>query len=171
MRWIALFSQTGSEIANLAHTLGKAPHMIITNNRKMETWNPGVGETHSILMRGTHSDIVDYLNMIEPAIITLHGYLRILPESVCKRHTIYNGHPGDIITYPALKGKDPQKKAIELGLPSTGVVLHKVIPAVDDGPVQARETIKITDQTEEELIYDLKEIQLRLWTNFLKGKV
>ena len=31
-RWIAMFSQTGSEIAALAKHLGKWPDVIVTNN-------------------------------------------------------------------------------------------------------------------------------------------
>ena len=31
--WIAFFSQTGSEIANLQQALGRTPDLIITNDR------------------------------------------------------------------------------------------------------------------------------------------
>ena len=38
------------------------------------------------------------------------------PGEVCEKRNIYNGHPGLITQYPQLKGKDPQQKAIDLGL-------------------------------------------------------
>ena len=31
--WIALFSQTGSEIANISNELGRRPDLVITNSR------------------------------------------------------------------------------------------------------------------------------------------
>ena len=50
------------------------------------------------------------VNNLKHDLITLHGYLRIIPENICKQcKHIYNGHPGLINMYPELKGKDPQE--------------------------------------------------------------
>ena len=172
MKWIALFSQSGGEIVNLSKKLGRTPDCVLTNNLKPETWRYGIYELSSKRYIMTHKDIVDYLMSIEPGLVTLHGYLRILPAEVCERHTVVNGHPGDIVLHPELKGKDPQKKALELGLVSTGVVIHKAVAEVDAGEILEHGTYDIpTDITEEQLILNLKELQLRLWVNYLKDKV
>lgn len=172
MMWIALFSQTGSEIVNLAERLYECPDVVLTNNRQGETWHPGIMELSTDRVVGTHAQVVEYLMSIEPALVTLHGYLRILPAEVCERHVVINGHPGDIVKYPELKGKDPQKKALDLGLPSTGVVIHNAIAEVDAGEIVRHGTYDIpADITEEQLILNLKEIQLRLWVDYLKDMI
>lgn len=172
MKWVALFSQSGSEIAALSERLYRAPDTVYTNNPDMETWHPDMAVLPTLRVVATHKQIVDFLMELEPCLVTLHGYLRILPPEVCERHTIINGHPGDIVKYPELKGKDPQKKALELGLPSTGVVIHKAVAEVDAGEILKYGTYDIpADITEEQLILNLKELQLRLWVEYLKDNV
>ena len=172
MKWIALFSQSGSEIVELSRRLGVVPFVVYTNNVNMETWHPDMVDLPTVKIVGKPSQIVDMLMNRECSLVTLHGYLRILPEEVCNLHNVINGHPGDIIKYPELKGKDPQKKALELGLPSTGVVIHKAVAEVDAGEILEHGTYDIpADISEEQLILNLKELQLRLWVNYLKDKV
>lgn len=167
--WIAMFSQTGSEIAGIIERTGKQPDRIITNNMDSTQWHSGIYNSGVAVMKASHKDIVSYLNEVKPAKITLHGYLRILPESVCDRHTIWNGHPGDIVKYPELKGKDPQKKALDLGLPSTGVVLHECIPEVDAGKIVRHAQVDIPEYCkEEQLISILKGLQLDLWVDLIE---
>ena len=171
--WIALFSQTGSEIFNIATRLKRAPDFIITNNEDRSTWHPGIEGLESSMIIGKHKDLMDVMmNMREDALVTLHGYLRILPPEIVERFNIINGHPGDIVKYPELKGKDPQAKAIELGLPSTGVVLHKAVAEVDAGEILKREERAIYAGTNtEQLILDLKAIQLNLWCELLREQL
>jgi hypothetical protein len=171
--WVALFSQTGSEIYNIAKRIGHAPKYIMTNNADRETWHPGLEELSSIIVTGKHPMLMDMLiGMRNSPLVTLHGYLRILPEEVVTTHEVINGHPGDIIKYPELKGKDPQHKAIDLGLPSTGVVLHKAVAEVDAGEILKHEERTIhAGTTTEQLILDLKAIQLDLWCDLLRERL
>jgi hypothetical protein len=171
--WVALFSQTGSEIYNIAKRIGRAPKYIMTNNADRETWHPGLEELSSIIVTGKHPMLMDMLiGMRNSPLVTLHGYLRILPEEVVTTHEVINGHPGDIIKYPELKGKDPQQKAIDLGLPSTGVVLHKAVAEVDAGEILKHEERTIhAGTTTEQLILDLKAIQLDLWCDLLRERL
>lgn len=171
--WIALFSQTGSEIFNIAKRIGKYPDFILTNNNDFNTWHPGILDLDSSKIIGTHAELMDTMrNMPSHAMVTLHGYLRILPPDIVERFDIINGHPGDIVKYPELKGKDPQAKAIELGLPSSGVVLHKAVAEVDAGEIlkYAERTIHAGTNTEQ-LILDLKAIQLDLWCELLRERL
>ncbi len=171
--WVALFSQTGSEIYNIAQRIGRAPKYIMTNNIHRVTWHPGLEELGSIIVTGNHTMLMDMLiGMRNSPLVTLHGYLRILPEEVVTAHEVINGHPGDIVKYPELKGKDPQVKAIELGLPSTGVVLHKAVAEVDAGEILKHATRDIfAGTTTEQLILDLKAIQLDLWCELLRERL
>lgn len=82
--------------------------------------------------------------------------MRILgPETVqAYKGKILNIHPGHL---PLLAGKDPQKKAIALGLSQTGNTVHVVTGKVDDdSDVLATDTIDIpSDTTLEDLCYRL----------------
>lgn len=171
--WVALFSQTGSEIYNIAQRLRTHPKYILTNNADRETWHPGLEELGSTIITGKHAMLMDLLiGMRNNPLVTLHGYLRILPEEVVAKHEVINGHPGDIVKYPELKGKDPQQKAIDLGLPSTGVVLHKAVAEVDAGEILKHATRDIlAGTTTEQLILDLKAIQLDLWCDLLRERL
>ena len=80
-------------------------------------------------------DYEEILMYFPEAIITLHGWLRIMPKEVCERFSIFNGHPGLITEYPELKGKDPQIRAFEGKYPVMGCVIHKVTAGVDEGKI------------------------------------
>ncbi len=167
--WVAMFSQSGSEIVNIAKHLDRVPDVILTNNADTSTWNPWLDNVNTTIIVGKHSELVSILsNMQNVDLITLHGYLRILPPEIVEKFDVVNGHPGDIVKYPELKGFNPQAKAIELGLPSTGVVIHKAVAEVDAGEIVKRGFCAIdSDMTTEQLIYNLKELQLTLWCNYL----
>ena len=81
MKWVALYSQTGSELTLVCGKLERNPDIVLSNN------------TDAGLVYKSHKDIEKFLMTLEPSLITLHGYLRILSPEVCERHTIINGHP------------------------------------------------------------------------------
>lgn len=104
-------------------------------------------------------------------LITLHGYLRILPANICNRYTILNGHPGLITKYPELKGKDPQVRAWEGKYPLIGSVVHKVTPGVDEGEVITSVCYTNRCDTLDEIYGKLKQSSLESWLWVLKDYV
>jgi len=171
--WLALFSQSGSEIVEISKRLGFQPFVVFTNNMNEETFHPDVLDFNYVKWK--HDVIMEFLReefSSKKWIITLHGYLRILPEDICEQFEVYNGHPGDIRRWPILKGKDPQKKALELGLPTTGTVIHKVVPEVDAGEILRIQTHNIDEgETVDGLCGKLKEKSIELWVDFLKTRL
>jgi len=177
--WIAFFSQTGSEIANIAESIGRWPDIIITNQRPahLRTIDERVVKAGYITTKNkpTETDLRLLLNQLVPkdTIVTLHGWLRIMPKSLCEEFNIYNGHPGLITEYPEIKGKDPQVRAYE-GIQegkyeSAGAVLHKVIPEVDEGKIIMQEYFGVdTKLTLDDLFRILKDRSLYMWCNFLR---
>ena len=169
--WIAIFSHSGSELASIVEVLGKKPDYIITNNHDISKIDYRIEELNPTFMKA--NEIHDYLEEIndQNPLVTLHGYNRIIPlDSLCDK--MYNVHPGDTIKYPELRGKDPQKKALELGLNSTGVIIHQVDEGVDTGETQMVGTHPIREGiTEKELIDELRVVAISLWCAFLVGKV
>lgn len=169
-RWVALFSQTGSEIKALAAHNGCWPDIIITNNSKYEQWEHNIPP--AIVMIMPHKDIFDWFRNIEPhdTIVTLHGYLKILPPDVCEKFEIYNGHPAAIDLFPELKGKDPQEKAWEGNYSMIGSVVHKCTSVLDAGEIVKSVHYINRCETKEELYNKLKETSLIAWKFFLEEK-
>jgi methionyl-tRNA formyltransferase len=177
--WITTFSQTGSEIYQVSKSLGRFPDRIVSNRSlgQIDYVNKDLRRefTGQWVFLPKKPTVDDYKFAFgEPTkgkVVTLHGFLRIVPPEICDLYEIFNGHPGDIITYPQLKGKDPQAKAVELGLPTSGSVIHKVTAGVDEGPILAHQEIPIAGMSLFEAITKLHANSIDLWCKFLKNSV
>lgn len=168
---IALFSQTGTEIVNIATQRNKWPDCIITNDRPSEKreMHLEIRDKEVITLPNTPT-VEDYRSVFskyENPLITLHGWLRIIPKEVCEEYEIINGHPGDIVTYPILKGKDPQMKAFNLNLPYSGAVLHRVTAEVDSGAIIALDSVYIKELNLSEIFHTLHALTTNLWVMYL----
>ena len=177
--WVALFSQTGSEIVALSKILGYSPDFIISDNIDQSKYkhHPELNDLKRVIMKGSHDNLMMFLRdtiafVKEDTIFTLHGYLRIIPEDVCDKYEIYNGHPGLITKYPELKGKDPQLKVWQSIKDYTiiGSVVHRVTAGVDEGEVISEVCYINRCSTEEELFDKLRESSLSTW-NFFMNKM
>lgn len=175
-KWIAFFSQTGSEIVEVSTRLNRWPDIIVTNQRseKVRKIHPQIKEL-PILTLPNKPTVVDYrsaLQAIDPKttyVITLHGWLRIVPAEIIEQYpTMFNGHPGLITRYPELKGKDPQMKAWNLNLNTSGCVIHQVTAGVDEGPIMRQAEIPIRNLTLDELFSGLHDVSVDLWCRFLR---
>lgn len=167
--WIAFFSQTGSEIANITDALGRGPDFIITNKPPMSgDIDDRIDRLYHIPNKPKVEDYEEILEAFDKPLITLHGYLRIVPKEICEKYEIYNGHPGLITEYPELKGKDPQVRAFEGKYKVAGAVLHKVIPEVDEGKIISEERFNADNLSLDDLFRILKDRSLYMWINFLK---
>ena len=172
--WITFFSQTGSEIVDLSKLLGRWPDLIITNKRPnhLRTINPELKDKVVFVEnKPTEQELRSLLTKFKDPLITLHGWLRIMPPGICKDYKIYNGHPGLITEYPELKGKDPQIRAFKAGHEVMGCVLHRVTEGVDEGKIVSEDRFNSWYITEEEMWKVTKERSLFLWQDFLSNLV
>jgi len=178
--WITFFSQTGSEIKNLSNTLGKYPDGIVTNRQTTEGINPELITTSTfrehklnrtvwyVLPDRPHTESYNnILSQYDNPIVTLHGYLRIIPKEICERYEIYNLHPGLINKYPELKGFNPQERAFKGQYKDAGCVIHKVTPGVDEGEIVACGEINIENMNLAEVYCALHDCALNTWINFI----
>ena len=170
--WIALFSQTGSEIVDLSSALNRKPDFVITNANPAKV-NPNIEVDFRV--NNEEAKTLDILDNIEfdigKTLITLNGWLRIVPSDKCKKYNIYNGHPGLITKYPELKGKDPQKRVWEniSSYAKIGSVVHKVVAEVDAGEVIVEKSARTRDVYNLNKAYDtLRETSFDAWIEFLK---
>ena len=170
--WITFFSQTGAEIADVSEALGRWPDVIVTNERPehLRTIDPRIEKQGYFTWanKPTEEDYIELLEKYPDAIVTLHGWLRVVPEYVCERSKIYNGHPGLITEYPELKGKDPQVRAFEGKYPVAGAVLHKVVAGVDEGRVIMEERFNASNLELDDLFRILRDRSLYMWHKFLE---
>ena len=189
MKWVAFFSQTGSEIVNISRAINRWPDLVVTNKQDDKTTHVELvqrvrqKDTELLTLPNWPKEI-DYLNVADvlgysildekwqdEVLITLHGYLRILPPDFTKSSTIYNGHPGAIHIHPELKGLNPQKKAWKENHIRVGCVIHKVIPELDDGPIVEKCLINNNFETFIDFLDALHVASSELWINFLNERL
>jgi len=172
-QWVTFFSQTGTEIVDISKKLDRWPDKIITNERPehLRKINKELLEREIIYLpnKPTADDYDAVLQ--DNALVTLHGWLRVVPPSICDKYLIYNGHPGLITKYPELKGKDPQVRAFEGKYPTAGAVIHKVVAGVDEGRVLMEERFNNFNLELEDLFRILRDRSLYMWNKFLKERV
>lgn len=168
-RWVCFFSQSGKEIADLSEVIHRNPDVIFSNRKTLEGVDTRIKD-RVILLPPTPS-IKDYLSCLQKEdLITLHGFLRIVPKEICDMFTIYNGHPGLITVYPELKGKDKQQDVFlqKEKYPIIGSVIHKVVAEVDAGEILYQSSIKNTGSTLEEVYDLLRSTSMQTWVQFFQ---
>ena len=174
-RWVALFSQTGTEIVEIAEHLGVWPSHILTNNNDLDKINPKLHNRITVMSHKGIEETLEYMDEFAgPTLVTMHGYLRILSPKVCQTGLqIYNGHPAYISQYPELKGKDPQELAWQNKEKYNliGSTVHKVVEEVDAGSIEREWIVENTCNSKEEFYNTLRKTSLEAWLYFLKGKL
>jgi len=179
--WKTFFSQSGSEIYEISKNIGRFPDAIITNKsfEELDKINPDLLEKcfDRFVFLPKKPTVEEYREAIRNAdVITLHGYLRIIPPQICGRFKIYNGHPGLITKFPELKGKDPQAKVwykhFEKPYKLHGHVIHEVIPEVDAGRVVSEKEFFSNNiynefNSLEDYIKRLHKLAIENWVGFM----
>ncbi len=149
--------------------------MIITNRRpkSARTINPKLpkDKLYYTSNKPEEYEYLHYLRQTKNPIITLHGWLRVLPEDICNKYEIYNGHPGLITRYPELKGKDPQMRAFAGDYNTAGCVIHKVTPGVDEGEVLMESEVGIRLLDLDGLFTILHKTSVNMWIEFLDERL
>ena len=177
-KWVALFSQTGQEIIDITNQIDRVPDLIISNNHPSNVLNILKGVEYRWLSSGKEAKTLDILDEVikDPGdtLITLNGWLRIVPPDKCKKYNIYNGHPGLITKHPELKGKDPQKRAWSYihKYDTVGSVIHRVVEEVDAGSINTYSEISTANILTLDEMYDaLRSTSLITWGSFLKERL
>ena len=176
--WIALFSQTGQEIIDITNQVDRVPDLIISNNHPSNVINILKGVEYRWLISNKESKTLDILDEVvddpKNTLITLNGWLRIVPPDKCTKYNIYNGHPGLITKYPELKGKDPQERAWKDidKYDTVGSVVHRVVEEVDAGKINTYSEISTANILTLDEMYDaLRSTSLISWGSFLKERL
>ena len=170
--WIALYSHTGSEICNISKRLDYQPDLVITNNEHLNS-----KLTNHTVKTSPRPSAVDYRTIFDTVdsnpIITLHGWMRIVPEEICDEYEIFNLHPGLITQYPELKGKDPQERVFNmLNIPQhVGCVIHRAVAEVDSGEIIMSRRVLNTYPSAQILSHALHDMAGDMWVDFFAKKL
>lgn len=177
--WVTFFSQTGTEIKDLCNALEIYPDAVITNRLTTDGINKDLLTTttfreyklnrtvwYMLPPKPTLETYKQILSHFENPVITLHGYLRIIPKEICEQYEIYNLHPGLIDKYPSLKGFNPQERAFKEGYKLAGCVIHRVTPGVDEGEILLSQGTSIENKNLNEVYDSLRNVALDLWKSF-----
>lgn len=176
MKHVSLFSQTGSEIADIAEKRGAWPDVIVSSHSDTSRMDPRIVDRDWILaydIKGDNTKLVGvYEHILDGAdLVTLHGWLKIIPAEICEDFTIYNGHPGLILDEfyrDTLRGRDPQIKTWNnlSKYPFIGSVVHEVVPEVDAGKIVNYSYTTHNCKTIQEVYSTYKKMSLSAWLEF-----
>ena len=91
----------------------------------------------------------DKLRELNPDIVCMAGFMRIVPSEIIKEHTVLNIHPSLLPMYPGLHA---QRQAIQDKAEWSGCTVHYADEGVDTGPIIVQYAVPIyKDDTEESL--------------------
>jgi len=175
-KWITLFSQTGTEIYNLINLLGKKPDAILTNRESFDGINinlldVAIDRIYFLQPRPTtdvyNAVLRDIGCVPENTFLTMHGYLRIIPDEICNTYEIYNLHPAPLRQHPELKGKDPQKRIASTPYTYYGNTIHKCTSELDAGEIVCEEFYPNKNYSHQEIVDLSHSSATNLWFNFL----
>ncbi|ASY62288.1 Phosphoribosylglycinamide formyltransferase [Sinorhizobium sojae CCBAU 05684] len=86
--------------------------------------------------------ILAELDRLQPDVICLAGYMRLLSEAFIHRHEgrILNIHPSLLPLFPGLH---THQRAIDAGMKIAGCTVHFVTEGMDDGPIIAQAAVPV----------------------------
>ena len=150
---VCFASGNGSNFAALMNA-GISIDMLITNNPNAYAIQRAHHHDVSVSVSSPESCMEFWkLNSIEPRLILLSGYMRILPPAFVDRfrNRIINIHPSLL---PSFKGLNAIEKAYSAGVKYTGVTIHYVDEGIDTGTIIAQTPVYISPT---DSLDDLKE--------------
>ncbi len=94
---------------------------------------------------GYNKKLLERLVELNPTLIVLAGYMRILPAFIVKRFygKIVNIHPALL---PSFRGLNAIERAYRSGVKYTGITIHYVDEGVDTGSIIEQRCIRINDK-------------------------
>ena len=130
-------------------------------------------ETHVI--NKNNDLLLNTLLELNPDLIVLAGYMRILPESIVSAftHEIINIHPSLLPKYPGL---NTYERVLAAGDQQHGTTVHFVTADLDAGPIIRQSAVDVApDDTPETLKQKVQALEHQLYPEviqlFCEGKV
>lgn len=93
--------------------------------------------------------IAHMLDGLQPDLVCMAGFMRILPADVTERHTVMNIHPSLLPRYPGLHAV---RQALEDGATHTGCTVHFADAGVDTGRIISQAVVKVKPGDTEDVL-------------------
>ena len=92
-----------------------------------------------------NAELASRLDRLEPDLVVLAGFMRILPTDLVVRHRgrMLNIHPSLL---PAFPGLHTHQRAIDAGARIHGATVHYVDPELDSGPIVIQAALPVREQ-------------------------
>ncbi len=105
--------------------------------------------------------IAALLEDLQPDLVCMAGFMRILPADVTERHRVMNIHPSLLPKYPGLHAV---RQALDDGATHTGCTVHFADAGVDTGRIIFQAAVRVeAGDTEETLAARILEYEHRLY--------
>jgi phosphoribosylglycinamide formyltransferase 1 len=90
----------------------------------------------------------DRLDAIEPDLVLLAGFMRILGDDFTRHHAgrLVNIHPSLLPSFPGL---GTHRRALQEGVQVHGATVHYVTPTLDHGPIVAQAAVPVLPDDDE----------------------
>lgn len=144
---VILISGGGSNMVRLVESL-REDHparcaLVLSNNpgagglalaHEMRVATAAVDHRRFPTREAFEAELADYIDVAEPDIICLAGFMRILTPAFCARYAgkMMNIHPSLLPKYPGLH---THARALAAGDTEAGATVHMVTEDLDDGPI------------------------------------
>jgi len=129
---VVFFGKGGSNFINILNNQKNYKVVLgITNRSDSKALNyPNLPE---ILISDNHKEIFEKLKKVNPDLIVLAGYMKIVPEYIIKffKNKIINLHPSIL---PEFKGLNADKKSFE-SKKACGITIHYADVELDSGDI------------------------------------
>ena len=89
---------------------------------------------------GWEATLADRVAALQPDLVVLAGFMRVLSGAFVHRWPVVNIHPSLL---PAFPGANAVEDALAWGVKVTGVTVHFVDELVDHGPIVAQEAVAV----------------------------
>ena len=106
------------------------------------------------------SALADAVAALQPDLVVLAGFMRILSGAFVRRWPLLNVHPSLL---PAFPGAHAVRDALDYGVKVTGATVHFVVEEVDAGPIVLQEAVAIEADDDADRLHErIKSIEHRL---------
>ena len=125
-------------------------------------WAGEQGIDTALVPNGDDATLAATLKAVEPDLVVLAGYLRILGPATLAAfpNRILNTHPSLL---PAFPGAHAVRDALAAGIRVSGVTVHVVTAVLDGGPILAQEAVPVLSGDDEATLHErIKAVEHRL---------
>ncbi len=114
------------------------------------------------------SEVIEIIEEINPRLVLLAGYMKILPENFIKAfdNKIINVHPSLL---PKYKGLHAVEQALEANETEIGATIHYVDTGVDTGKIITQKSFSIKNLSTEEIYETLHKIEHEIYVKSVKS--